>query len=115
MQVALFCIQFPEFAQVDANKIQGALTRATTRMGGPASDIWGSYSTPGQVMTQADEAQGCYAAALLMGSPYGFETRLEPGSGTNDYENRYLALRDARCPGFLVAGGTGFLPYFGRY
>ena len=109
MNAALFVLQYPEFAQVDANKIQTSLNRAAQRMGGPNQDVWGSPSTPGQPLTQADEAQGCYAAALLMGSPYGFETRLAPGDGTNEYEEQYLVLRDARVGGFVVAGGSRYI------
>lgn len=111
MNVALFVLQFPEFAQVDANRIQAALNRAATRMGGPDASVWGSLAPAGQPPTQADEAQGCYAGALLMGSPYGFETRLQPGNGSNQYENRYLDLRDANCSGFIVAGGASSWPW----
>lgn len=108
MNVASFVLLYPEFAQVDANRIQAALNRATNRMGGPNADIWGSYAPAGQPLTQADEAQGAYAGALLMGSPYGFETRLKPGNGTNKYENEYLVLRDARGVGFIVAGSSSW-------
>lgn len=106
VNLALFVLQYPEFSQVDTVKIQTSLNRAANRMGGPNLDIWGSFATPGQAITQADEAQGAYAAALLAGSPYGFETRLAPGDGTNSYENQYLVLRDARGIGFVVAGGS---------
>lgn len=106
VNVAQFVLLYPEFAQVSADTIQSMLNRASNRMGGPNSPIWGSYATPGNTLTQADEAQGCYAGALLAGSPYGFETRLEPGKGTNKYENEYLVLRDALCIGPVVAGGS---------
>lgn len=106
MNVAGFVLWYPEFAQTDATRIQAALNRAAVRMGGPDGQIWGTPAAPGNPPNQADEAQAAYAGALLMGSPFGFETRLKPGNGTNKYENEYLVLRDARVsPGVVVSGG----------
>lgn len=106
MDVATFQLNFPEFQQTDQNLVQAALNRAATRMGGPSTDMWGTFASPGNPITQADEAQGCLAAHLLETGPFGTETKLEPGDGTTGYLERYMDMVYSRGGGFLVAGGS---------
>jgi hypothetical protein len=105
MNVAGFVLWYPEFAQVAVQNIQSALNRAAIKMGGPASDIWGSFATAGNQQTQADEAQAALAAHILVSTPLGGPTKLKTGDGRSSYLERFEELLYARAGGMLVAGG----------
>jgi hypothetical protein len=113
VDVATFTQHFPEFAQTAPTLIAAKLAQASAFMGGPDASVWGAFATPTAppapppVPTQADIAQGNLAAHYLWSSPFGTVTVVAPGQepSTSPYLGIFEELRDARCGGFLVAGG----------
>jgi hypothetical protein len=115
MDVAAFKLQFPEFKSVPQDYVQALLIRSTIRMGGlttatsssPDARIWGSYGAAGQPLTLADIAQACWTAHLLICSPFGSETRLNPETTESTYKAQWTELAEAVYGGFIVSGNGG--------
>src|ERR1700692_4051979 len=106
MNVAAFLRQFPEFAETADVIVQAKLTLAAVRMGGPDTSVWGAFAGPSQPLTLADLAHGYLAAHYLALSPFGTETRLEPGKARTTYLEVWEDLVQSLAPGILVAGGS---------
>lgn len=105
MDIATFRLQFPAFSQTDGKILQAKLNEASARMGGPDQRRWGSYSTAGQPLTQADFAQGNLAAYYLICDPMGTETRMDPTKAKEStYFKKWEELMYSVTPGITVAG-----------
>jgi len=104
---ATFLQLFPEFQETNALLIQGKLTLAAARMGGPDYTVWGPPANPAtNPPTIADSAQCLLAAHYLMTSPFGVSTLMaQPKSGNSKtpYLEQFEELEQAVAGGFAVA------------
>jgi hypothetical protein len=106
---AVFLQNFPEYKDVDSTYVAAVLSRAATRMGGPDYTVWGQPTTPTTppappaALTIADQAQGYYAASLLLRSPFGASTMVAKGKGKDVYMQAFEELELAVAGGFAVA------------